>query len=589
MADVADELAELMPRTVGGRRLSAAAFSSDALKQYQAAVRAQRQARQPRGPCAFRSALRRSAAAAAGAGPSERGADGGVRLGSPPAPGRQRATRRHHRALLRAQALVRGRSAARGGRRAGLCARMRLTRDACPSRVKPATPSPARRTSRPRLSSAAEAETGASAAPAGRSALAASVLEHRDSSEPCPGAAENTPPGPARQSSRRASAAPPSPLAAPSAPSAPPLFEDASPSARAYLLAARQRLGGLQRPQGRPTAALGAPTAAAFSLAYRASAAPAGATPSRSQPASSPAGEQTRRGGLSRWESPGGVAGAPLALTPPPPPPLEPTPEPTPGNTPLPPPPALAGAATQTSPLAEASPEPLPLSPALRLVAHAAAPQVQPIQRHVADMACSPMPAAEAAEAPQFDDGGFDDDAGGGWQSDGAGEEMPPLQGTPVVAATPKPRRTRPAGTPYKRLRAAAMGRKSLAAAGSKLVAEGGGVVRRSARVPLRPLEYWRGETVQYGRAKKDPTATPSRGRTGPSSRVVSVVGVTLRSPEPQWPAPAGWKGPGRGKAAPPPPQDSDLSEEEAPARKAKAARKRGGKKAAPVESEESE
>jgi len=63
MADLAgaDELAELMPRTVGGRRLSAAAFSSDALKQYQAAVRAQRQARRPAPAGGAGSALTRSA------------------------------------------------------------------------------------------------------------------------------------------------------------------------------------------------------------------------------------------------------------------------------------------------------------------------------------------------------------------------------------------------------------------------------------------------------------------------------------------------------------------------------------------------
>ena len=62
---------------------------------------------------------------------------------------------------------------------------------------------------------------------------------------------------------------------------------------------------------------------------------------------------------------------------------------------------------------------------------------------------------------------------------------------------------------------------------------EEGSGVRRSTRAHLRPLEYWRNETKAYGRQHQS---------------LPTVASVTLRSPEPQWPAPAGWKPPRGGK-----------------------------------------
>jgi len=69
--------------------------------------------------------------------------------------------------------------------------------------------------------------------------------------------------------------------------------------------------------------------------------------------------------------------------------------------------------------------------------------------------------------------------------------------------------------------------RKSLAHAGLRTEEATG--VRRSTRERLRPLEYWRNETKTYGRTHRS---------------LPTVTAVTLRSPEPAWPAPDGWKPP---------------------------------------------
>jgi len=139
-------------------------------------------------------------------------------------------------------------------------------------------------------------------------------------------------------------------------------------------------------------------------------------------------------------------------------------------------------------------------------------------QQHVA-IGTTP-PGSHDAAGPGWG-AAFDDDAGapaawGGFDDDDA--PPPPLPST--VKRVPK----RVAGTPNKRLRAAFAARKSLAAAGLTNRPPDG--VRRSTRDRIRPLEYWRNETKAYGRSHVS---------------LPTVASVTLRSPEPVWPAPDGW------------------------------------------------
>jgi hypothetical protein len=409
-------------------------------------------------------------------------------------------------------------------------------------------------------------------------------------------AAENTPPVAPRAAapvaSRRASAAPP------------PLFEDASPASQAYLTAARARLQGLARADGSLARARGAgpaPSAAqagrGFDLQLRgtlptapraspqpldswlAHAAPSpcgaeaaaaaarrrGAAPAKpvlvAYTPPPPGADGTPAGGSgdaprSRWlrDTPGrvGVAPAPLALTPPAligsASPLSPTP--TPGVSPLPPPPARAAAETHTSPLAEPAMQQQPEEFSFRLSELTPAAQrqratgpAQPVPAR-ADAGVGPSPPAggfadspalfggaggDDLDAPPMPD--FDDDAAdvggdaGGWD-DGADDGDAAAAAAAAAAARAK-RATRPPGTPNKRLKAAMRARKSLAHAGLRTEEATG--VRRSTRERLRPLEYWRNETKTYGRTHRS---------------LPTVTAVTLRSPEPAWPAPDGWKPP---------------------------------------------
>jgi len=150
---------------------------------------------------------------------------------------------------------------------------------------------------------------------------------------------------------------------------------------------------------------------------------------------------------------------------------------------------------------------------------------------------CTPPPPAAAAEEEEaaYEAGGGEEDGwaggeGGAWPEDGDGPLTSPLEpraegGWEAAAAAARPRR--PAGTPNKRLKAAFRARQSLAGAGLRTDADTG--VRRSTRERIRPLEYWRNETKSYG-------------RDGSTRALCTLQTVTLRSPEPHWPAPDGRK-----------------------------------------------
>lgn len=327
----------------------------------------------------------------------------------------------------------------------------------------------------------------------------------------------------------------PAPVPAPAASDTNP-----SPEAQAFLTAARARLEGLTRGNGsksRSGDSSGVSVGRAFALEMPAGAAPAAGragTQQEAPPAGSLSGwadhadvspltatavaaAARRRGAappapvlLSHTPRSGaGVSPASLALTPPS---LSPTPTPAGGFTP--------GAAPDTQ---------MPLhrrSSRLRVGGAAVEAETQTTpgmagaaqQQHVA-IGTTP-PGSHDAAGPGWG-AAFDDDAGapaawGGFDDDDA--PPPPLPST--VKRVPK----RVAGTPNKRLRAAFAARKSLAAAGLTNRPPDG--VRRSTRDRIRPLEYWRNETKAYGRSHVS---------------LPTVASVTLRSPEPVWPAPDGW------------------------------------------------
>ena len=107
----------------------------------------------------------------------------------------------------------------------------------------------------------------------------------------------------------------------------------------------------------------------------------------------------------------------------------------------------------------------------------------------------------------------------------------------------------KPRGPANQRLKQALKLRQSLANNGTRVEEATG--VRRSTRQKVRPLEWWRNEHVVYGREHRS---------------LASVVGVSLRSPDPLWPrnaprvrkakakARTGGKASAAGAAPPPPP-----------------------------------
>ena len=311
-----------------------------------------------------------------------------------------------------------------------------------------------------------------------------------------------------------------------------------SPEAQAFLAAARARLEGLTRgsggrrrsgdrtfelalPQAAPVAAQPAPRGASLSQwAQHAETTPETANALASAARRHGAGPPLPR--LPLNQTPG--SHAPLALTPPP---LSPTPTPNSVVTP--------GGPNSQGRQAHGRRS----SRRIAAAAVEAETQTTPgIVAHDVAVGMTP-PAAVAWEAAAEDDGGapaawggYDDDDGGY----GGNADVP----VPTPASLVK-RPRRPAGTPNKRLRAAFANRKSLAAAG--LAVQDGTGARRSTRDRMRPLEYWRNETKAYGRTHRS---------------LPTVAAVTMRSPEPGWPAPEGrWVGQkladaGAGPAAPP-------------------------------------
>jgi len=372
----------------------------------------------------------------------------------------------------------------------------------------------------------------------------------RPHARPPPPAEEHTPPPASTSARAEVGKAPRSSSggAAARAPPPAPLFEDASPDAQAFLAAARARLQGLARPDGsagRRGGSGGEPRAPAFELAMPPAPPPAPEATSRwaeqlepSPEAAAAAAAAARRRGapaarpvlLSYTPSPGGRAGvapAPLAPTPRLLGALSPTPTPTASLSPF---DGAPGSARRRSARGGAPVEmQTQTTPALAAAARGRGGEVQ-------DMACGTTPQASVAPKEQATGGdcgaddwaGDDGAAGWGCDADDGCEDAAPA--APAAVSRSK-RTTGPPGTPNKRLKAAFRGRKSLAWAGMQL--EEGSGVRRSTRAHLRPLEYWRNETKAYGRQHQS---------------LPTVASVTLRSPEPQWPAPAGWKPPRGGK-----------------------------------------
>ena len=372
-------------------------------------------------------------------------------------------------------------------------------------------------------------------------------------------------------------AAPP-PAHAPRAP----LFGGSSPGTASFLAGKRARRAAAPAPQ--PAGASPTPGGWAAHAELHGGAAAAAGARRRGAP--------TPLATLSSYASPGSTP-SPLRPAAPPPPPPPPGAEGTPQGTPqraTPTPSPLSQQQLQQPPSSLRAPR--DAAPArLRGVEHGGTqttpglgyeeaearaacerlqqqpPQPQPRRASVAEAACGPSPGVWGAfESPRAHDGGGggddggggfgggDDDmacapppgeggGGGGWDEDGGGGGGGGGGGDGgMLGAEPTPaRRPRaPAGTPNKRLRKDFASRQSLAGAGLRSFPdEGSGeVLRRSTRPKLRPLEYWRGETKAFSRTHHS---------------LPTVAAVTLRSPEPQWPAPAGWKPPRAraGKVAP--------------------------------------
>ena len=321
-----------------------------------------------------------------------------------------------------------------------------------------------------------------------------------------------------------------------------------TPEAQAFLAAARARLEGLTRGSGSrrrsgdrtfelalpqpPVAAQPAQRGASLSQwAQHAETSPGTATAAASAARRHGAAPPLPR--LPLNQTPGAHTGGALALTPPP---LSPTPTPNSVVTPGPDTQGRQSHGRRSS---------------RRIAAAAVEAETQTTPGMVAhDAAVGMTPPGGNWEAAADDDGGAPAAWGGYDDDDDGGNADAPV---PTPASLVK-RPRRPAGTPNKRLRAAFANRKSLAAAG--LAVQDGGA-RRSTRDRMRPLEYWRNETKAYGRTHRS---------------LPTVAAVTMRSPEPGWPAPEGrWVGQ----------KLADAGAGPAVAPKGKKAGKKTGKKAA--------